>query len=220
MVKETEIAVKEDVVPATAAEINSQFSKTRSKGEAIESVLVHDPKFPWPELNPARVGPSAYAAVIDKKGEKSEDIEFHLNPEKMKGLPFAPAGRPIPSSKPLYTIKAVHTDGRLVQLPFEEQINNTAAGDHDDAIGLNRYARKVDAAGDVIMYLLIDLNTMIPVYCPARDCWAQRGDPSNRFFCCPQHLSVTIPGNFKGAKAEQYKGLMSGGVTTSRVWGG
>lgn len=210
--------VDEITTAVEAADQNAEFAKPRTKGQPISESIVHDPAYPWPALNPERVSPAAYAAVIDKKGDRGEETLFHLDPEKMKGLPFAPAGRPIPG-KPLYTVKCVHADGRLGQLPFEEQINNTAAGDMADAIGLNRYARKVDEKGEVLIHLLVDLRTMIPVYCPAWDCWAKAGPSAFGHFCCEDHARKTLPNVFKGKKAQQFQGLIAGGVTTSRVWG-
>lgn len=197
---------------------NEELLGKRTKGTSVADSLVHDPAYPWPPLKAERLHPAAYAAVIDKKAERGDETEFHLDPEKMKGLPFAPAGRPIPG-KPLYTVKVVHTDGRLGQLPFEEQINNTAAGEREDAIGLHRYTRKLDKDGDPTMYLLFDTNTLIPVYCPAWDCWAKAGGEATAYFCCEEHARKTLPNRFGGKAAAHYAGALASGVTTSRVWG-
>jgi len=53
----------------------------------------------------------------------------------------------------------------LSQIGYEGQINNTAAGDLSDAIGLRGYARK----GGVLFF---NFDTGQPIYCFARNCWA------------------------------------------------
>lgn len=208
MVDKDQLAADEDKVST-----NEALTSVRTKGVEIGTTLVVDPEHSWPELDSDRVGPFAYAAVIDMLGETMETTQFHLDADKLKGLPFAPPGRTLPAKKPLYTVKAIHLDGRLVQLPFEEQIQNTAGGDLADAIGLRRYQRR----GIVI---LIDWDTLMPVYCPAYECWA-KANPAYSGFCVPQHRALTLPNAFRGDDgAAKQQGLMESGVTTSRVWKG
>jgi len=158
-------------------------------------------------------GPMGMAAEIPEGTDVSafsEDQEFVLNFDKLEYLSFDAPGRNLPKKR-LYTIKALHKDGRFVQLPFEPQIQNNAGGDPEDAIGLRRYQRKG-------MHIFIDWNTLIPVYCAAWGCTAQaqnRGDAVG--FCSLRHAQHTLPNRYKGATAIN-QGLMEAGVTTSRTW--
>lgn len=176
---------------------------------------------PWPELDFDFVAPTAYFAVVDALAEFTDDVEFHLDAEKLRGLPFTKPGGSIPN-KPLYTIKAVHQDGRLVQLPFEDQINNQIAADTLDAVGLRKYLRKG-------VKILINWDTLVPVYCAAWDCWAPAITPenageypafrnaANTGFCSIAHASKTLP-NMYDDEGGIRQGLMANGVTTSRIW--
>ena len=103
----------------------------------------------------------------------------------------------------------MHRDGRLVQLPFEEQVNNTVAADMADAIGLRRYSRK-----GIIVFR--DYENAVPLYCPTEDCWA-KANPKFHHFCSVYHLSKTLPNQFDDA-GEIRTGLMAQGVTTTRIW--
>jgi hypothetical protein len=209
---------REMALAARKAQLSQRRSANTGRARAVE----HDPNYPWPDLNPDELTPVAMAAEIVELGETFEDHIFTLNEEILQGLPFhAPALRV--QRKALYTVKAVHRDGRLVQLPFEEQINNTGGADLMDAIGLRRYQRKGIA-------ILIDWNTMVPIYCAAFDCWARSMVPAlvsrfpqhaaavNSGFCSHLHASWTLPNQFDDAGAIQ-AGLLSKGVTTSRIFG-
>lgn len=141
----------------------------------------------------------------------SSEQEFVISPDRVKTLSFDRPGRNLPKKR-LYNIKAIHKDGRLVQLPFESQIQNNAGGDPEDAIGLRRYQRKG-------IHLLIDWDTLVPVYCAAWDCWGQASQRGNFVgFCSMRHAQHTLPNAYKGAD-EISRGLMEAGVTTSSVWG-
>ncbi len=115
--------------------------------------------------------------------------------------------------KRLYNIKGIHKDGRIVPLPFEDQIQNNAGGDPEDAIGLHRYARKG-------IYILIDWETMIPVYCGAWGCFAQAQQKGEHVaFCSLRHATHTLPNKYKEKGAEVgMMSMFSQGSTTSRVW--
>jgi hypothetical protein len=156
---------------------------------------------------------SGHAAVIPEgtdKAQNSVDQEFIIDENKVKYLQFSKPGRNLPKKR-LYNIKALHKDGRLVQLPYESQIQNNAGGDPEDAIGLRRYQRKG-------IHLFIDFTTMVPVYCAAWDCWAQAQQGGNYVgFCTLRHAQHTLPNQYKGATAIS-KGLMESGVTTTNVW--
>ena len=155
-------------------------------------------------------GPSGFAAEIPDGVEIAaftDEQGFVINPEKVRVLHFQKPGRNLPKKR-LYTVKAIHRDGRLVQLPFEAQIMNNAGGDPADAIGLRRYQRKG-------IHILIDWQTLQPVYCAAWGCFAQNlGDG----FCSERHAQHTLPNKFKDAGAIT-AGIFGQGATTSRnVW--
>lgn len=160
-------------------------------------------------------GPSGGAAEIPEGTEiasYSGEQEFVINPDKVKFLSFDKPGRNLPKDKRLYTVKALHKDGRFVELGFEEQIQNTAGGDIADAIGLRRYVRKG-------VHVFMDFETMKTVYCAARGCFAQAMQDGNYVnFCSMKHAKFTMPNAYKGGDGIS-QGLMESGVTTSRVWG-
>ena len=136
-----------------------------------------------------------------------------MDEEKLKFIQFdSTKGRNLPKKRQ-YTVKAIHRDGRLVQLGFEPQIQNNAGGDPEDAIGLRRYERKG-------ITLLFDFTTFRPVYCAAWGCWAQ-ADQGGIYvgFCSERHAKHTLPNRYKEAGAIM-GALMEQGVTTSRTWQG
>lgn len=159
-------------------------------------------------------GPSGFGAFVPEGVETqpyAADQEFVIKPDRVDTLKFDKPGRNLPKKR-LYTVKAIHKDGRLVQLPFEAQIQNNAGGDPADAIGLRRYQRKG-------MAVLIDWDTLVPIYCAARDCWAQAAQEGHFVgFCTLRHAQHTMPNQYKDAGAIG-QGLLSQGVTTSAVWG-
>lgn len=160
-------------------------------------------------------GPQGNASFIPEGVDiaaYSNEQEFMIDPEKVQVLSFTKPGLNLPKKR-LYTVKAIHRDGRIVQLPFEAQIQNNAGGDPEDAIGLRRYQRKG-------ITLLIDWDTLTPVYCAAWGCWAQANRTSDYAgFCSERHAAHTLPNKFKDA-GNITRGLMEQGVTTSRIWGG
>lgn len=158
-------------------------------------------------------GPSGFAAYVPEGtpiSAFSTEQGFVIDPEKVRVLHFQKPGRNLPKKR-LYTVKAIHKDGRLVQLPFEQQIQNNAGGDPQDAIGLHRYERKG-------IHVLIDWNTLMPVYCAAWGCFAQ-ATQTGAFtgFCTQRHAMHTMPNNYKDA-GEITKGVFGEGATTSRTW--
>lgn len=159
-------------------------------------------------------GPSGFASFVPDGTDiavYSSNQEFMIDEEKVKVLWFQTAGRNLPKKR-LYTVKAIHRDGRLVQLPFETQIQNNAGGDPEDAIGLHRYERKG-------IHVLIDWDTLIPVYCASWSCFAaaaQNGD--HVAFCTARHQQHTLPNQQKGDSGAAM-GVFSQGSTTTRTWG-
>ena len=160
-------------------------------------------------------GPQGYAAEIPEGTDISpyaSEQEFVINAEKVRVLHFTKPGLNLPKKR-LYTVKALHLDGTLVQLPFEAQIQNTAGGDPEDAIGLRRYQRKG-------ITLLIDWDTLTPIFCAAWGCWAKgMSDSDYAGFCAMRHAQHTLPNRYKDA-GNITRSLMEQGVTTSRIWGG
>lgn len=189
-------------MPETKTVNETDFQKPRRKGELRSATLMKS-DIPAPEIANEDFGPQAFAAV------HSEDGTFTIDPEKARWLHFTKGGQATPS-RPSYTVKAMQPDGRFIQIPFEPQINNTAAGDKEDAVGLHRARRKG-------IHVFIDWDTLLPVYCPASDCWA-KGDPKFEGFCTASHANRTLPNRFSES-GEVLQGLMSRNVTTSRVWG-
>jgi len=158
------------------------------------------------------MGPSGFATRIPQDVDIvafSGDQEFEIIPERVEHLLFDKPGRAL--SKQLYVIKALMPDGRLVQLPFEQQIQNNAGGDPADAIGLRRYQRKG-------IKVLIDFDTLVPVYCAALDCWAQAAaDGDHIGFCSARHAKYTLPNQYKDAGTIVHS-IFGENATTSRTW--
>ena len=158
-------------------------------------------------------GPTAFAANLDEleiTGD-TDTQEFRLDGERVRLLHFTPPDQNLPKKR-LYVIKALHQDGRLVQLPAELQHNNTAGGDPEDFIGLNRYRRKG------IILLVEDSINFAPLYCAAWGCFARANNQSNfAGFCGIRHAKHTLPNRYKNAD-QIVQGLMEAGVTTSRTW--
>lgn len=222
----------EEVVPEVLANLEdaqaqaralraAQASKKRTVRAGRRVKVEIDADMPWPEMDFEALFPSSYFAVIDKQGETLDDTEFHIDEDKLVGLAFAAPNAPIGGSV-LYVVKAIQPDGRIIQLPFEDQINNTAAGDREDAIGLRKYERRG-------ITLLWDWNEFLPIYCAHINCWARAMVPGlvekypahrgavNSGFCSLRHQARTLPNMFDEA-GNIRQGLMSQGVTTTRMW--
>lgn len=185
------------------------FGRIRTKGQSrAKAAVTRKSDIPAPELDMDGLGPTAFSAVLH--GEQQfdpADQEFTIDEDKYKYLHFAKPGQNLPKKR-LYTVKGFHKDGRLSQFPFEPQIQNTAGGDPEDAIGLQRYLRKG-------VKLLIDMTTLQPIYCAAWGCWAQADGETG--FCSLRHAQHTLPNRYKDAGAIT-QSLISQNVTTSRTW--
>lgn len=212
---------QQEAAKASAAAANKKrkeapkggVGKLRKRGDGPGSATLQESDIPYPaEVHGEDFedyGPTGFASTIPDDVEIATyggDQEFIIEPEKVETLMFTQPGRNLPKKR-LYTIKAIHRDGRLVQLPFEPQIQNNAGGDIEDAIGLRRYQRKG-------IKLLVNFDTLQPIYCAAWDCWAQaRADG----FCSERHAQHTLPNRYKDAAA--ITGSIFGeGATTSRTW--
>lgn len=142
--------------------------------------------------------PTSFGITITEVGETTEDTFFTLDENLVRTLQFTEPGKQLPSKR-LFTVKAFNPGGTLVQLPFENQIQNTKASDRHDAIGLRKYQAK----GFHILYDFAEGRT---VYCAAWDCWAQARPGDD--FCCDRHRTQTVPDNSGGRFGD--------GATTSR----
>lgn len=207
---------------AQLAEVNAQlatpevaatdFSAPRQKRGGANKTFVPDKSMPLsqyaPNLDPDNFGPQAFAAIMyGERTGTSHTQQFTLDPDRATYLCFTAPNQNLPKKR-LYTVKAFHRDGRLVQLPFEMQINNTAGGDLTDAIGIRRYERKG-------MSILIDWSTLQPIYCAAWGCMAKADGVTG--FCGQRHAEHTMPNRFKDAGAIA-KGVFGENATTSRIW--
>ena len=232
-VKETEIKAEAEDLKAVAEEMAQLSNERRAAAEATSEsgvgVLRTQGKsrgrrkdffpsdVPYPEGihgdNFEFYGPSGFAAEIPDGTEiaaYASEQGFVINPDKVRVLYFQKPGRDLPKKR-LYTMKAIHRDGRLVQLPFEPQIQNNAGGDPEDAIGLRRYERKG-------IHILVDWATLMPVYCASWGCLAQ-AEQGGQFagFCSEKHARHTLPNRYKDAGAIT-SGIFGQNATTSRTW--
>lgn len=148
------------------------------------------------ELNELPSG--AYGAIVthDKDG-RTETVEL---PEE-RLVPFQDAGKRV-EFKRLYTIKGMSPDGTLVQIPFENQINNNVASP-ENAIGLRGYLRR----GFTVFF---DFETHEGAFCPTWGCWA-KWDEDHQGFCSPSHQGITKPRDDAGSRFGQ-------NATTSSSW--
>lgn len=138
---------------------------------------------------------SAFGAKVEHdKDDRVVSVEF---PEE-RFLPFDKAGKNV-GYKRLYTVKAEKTDGSVIQVPLEDQINNNVASP-ENAIGLQFYARRG-------VNLLFDFESGEAAFCPTWDCWAQWNKEFGGF-CCAAHKEITKPDNEGGSFGQ--------GATTSR----
>lgn len=216
--------VAEEAVVEAAEEPQKLRRRGRGTGRALLKSTVPYPKGIHGE-DYEDYGPGGPAAVIPEGVEVadySEDQEFILDMTKLDTFSFAQPGRNLPKRARLYNIKGIHRDGRIIQVPFEGQIENTAGGDPGDAIGLRRNQRKG-------ITILIDWDTLMPLYCAAFECWAQASAPDENDhlqplipafpgFCSGKHAVWTMPNKFKDS-GEIMQAMFGDRATTSRIWG-
>lgn len=205
-------AALEKLNEAESVEEAVDFSQPRRKRHTASTTMEPDfnmlvsdyaPKLDWRDFGPTAFAASQYGPRTGSTGTQ----EFVLDENKVKYLHFAKPGQNLPKKR-LYTVKAFHRDGRLVQLPFELQIQNNAGGDPLDMIGLRRYERKG-------LSVLIDWSTGQPVYCAAWGCFAKADGSTG--FCSERHAKHTLPNRFRDAGAI-LQGVFGENATTTRMW--
>ena len=231
--KPKETAVKPEMQEAAQAQLKEQAKKRaardkpggpRLRGRGIRDTDIWiDETISLPAgFDTDNLSPTSYMTLPHGEITGLTDTqEFTVVEERLKGLTFTRPGMALPKKRQ-YTVKALHKDGRLVQVPFEPQINNSAAGSMEDAIGLRRMMHKG-------MMLFIDFENMMPVYCAAYNCWAaaHRPELSDRFpenanasgtgFCSMRHAEHTMPNRYKEAQ-NVTRGMFGSGATTSVSW--
>jgi hypothetical protein len=150
--------------------------------------------------------PSTAIGSVAVREDESDVRSRIVDAEVPKGrfLPFDRPGRRI-ETKAIYTVKAHTPDGRLVQLPLEDQINNQIASP-ENFVGLQYYVRKG-------FEVFIDFATGKALFCPTWGCYAEWNDKYHGF-CSEAHQAVTKPEAGKEASG------FSLGATTSARWSG
>lgn len=231
IVEETESIVTDEMKEAAAADLarlnakRAEESNIRrfSRPGARKKVYVSD-LFEFPEFDLDGIGPMSYLA--QPEGEITGNLdtqEFSILEDRLRGLTFEEPARQLEQGRALRTVKALKPNGIMAQLPFEGQVNNGAAGDVSDALGIRYYQRKWGKAGIIFM----DFDTLQPVYCFARGCHAaamvpalaavypQHTDVIGSGYCSYEHMVFTEPNL---ARNSQGQGLFGLNATTSRQW--
>lgn len=222
----TKSQVSEDMQAAAKADLDRVNAdraagvRTFSRGGAQAELTVSD-LFEFPaDFDLAGIAPTAYLA--QPEGEITGNLEtqkFSVVEERLKGLIFDVPGRALERGRTAKTVKMLMYDGRLIQIPFEAQINNTAAGSSEDAIGVRKYQRR-----GIIFF---DFSTGLPIYCFSRNCnaAAMRPELSRQYpqhqavsgsgYCSREHFLFTEPSRARRWFNEG-GGMFEGNVTTSQ----
>lgn len=222
----TKTGVTEDMKAAAEKDLKRQAEKRENdskirtfKGAAgAEPELYVSDLYSLPEgFDLDAIGPMSYLAKAE--GEITGNIatqQFSVIEERLEGLLFDKPARRLEQGRSLRTVKVLKPNGVLGQIPFEDQINNTAAGDGSDAIGVKKFAKK----GFLILF---DFDEMQPVYCMSRNCFAAAMVPelAERFpehtgvigsgYCSYDHMAFTEPN-----LANSNNGMFSTNATTTR----
>lgn len=143
---------------------------------------------------------AALGAVVTKASDgQIESVEI---PEK-RFIPFWKPGRRL-ETKAIVTVKAVTPDGRLIQIPLEDQINNHVASP-ETGLGLQGYIRK----GFTVFW---DPQTGQSAFCQTWGCYAEANYKDHGGYCSEVHAGISKPKvNSQG---------FSMGATTSTRWAG
>ena len=115
----------------------AEKKKTRAKNEKGQ-FIADDPS--TPDVNEAYVQEDTDSQYVNTKKLKKQTLKFTAQGKY-------PDGRKVPF-KNMKTMKALQVDpdgmitGNVVQLPWEQTVNNGVAGNPEDQIGLKKYERK------------------------------------------------------------------------------
>lgn len=223
-VQETESGVNQEMIAAAAADLKEKNEKRIAKPgirtfrrPGTASQVAVNELFPFPDdFDLSGLAPVSYLAMPEGEITGAIDTqEFSVIEERLKGLLFDIPGRNLARNGQLRTIKALKPNGTLAQLPFALQINNAAAGELRDALGLRKYQRR----GYLIF---MDFDTLSPVYCMARNCWAaamvaalakvypEHLNVLGSGYCSHDHMGFTEPNLVR-----QGSGMFEAGATTS-----
>ncbi len=220
-----ETGVSQDMKEAAEKDLKRQAEERKRtsgirtfRGAAgAEPELYVSDLYELPNLDIDGIGPMSFLAKIE--GEITGSVAtqtFSIQEERLKGLTFDQPARRLEKGRSLRVVKVIKPNGVLGQIPFEDQINNTAAGDSNDAIGVKKYAKKG-------YFILFDFDEMQPIYCMSRNCWAAAMVPqlAEKFpqhtgvigsgYCSYDHMVFTEPN-----LARQSGGMFESNVTTSR----
>jgi hypothetical protein len=228
IVEVVDSGVSEDMQAAAKADLD-RLNEQRAAGPKLRvfkspdspSELYVSELYEFPaEFDLEGIGPTSYLAQVE--GEITGSIHtqtFSIREERLKGLMFEQPNRKLEAGRSLRVVKAIKPNGGLVQLPFESRVNNAAAGEVGDVIGLRTYQRKR-------FILLMDVDTLSPVYCFARNCWAaamvpqlvamfpQHSDVVGSGYCAYDHMVFTEPNLGRQASL----GTFGQNATTSQSW--
>lgn len=224
MTETKETGVTQDMQEAAAADLaaknlkrkeDSKIRTFKQPGTVIDLYVSDIYELPK-ELNQDGLAPTSYLA--QPEGDITGSIftqTFSVREERLKGLVFDQPARRLQKGMAIRTIKAIKPNGNLAQLPFTSTVNNQAGGSTEDAIGLRKYTRK----GFIVLF---DFDSMAPIYCMARNCWAAAMvEPLSELFpkhrnvigsgyCSYDHMAYTEP-----QLARQSGGMFETGVTSS-----
>lgn len=192
-------SVADDITPEVQAQIDASLAaaqkafdnpqtKVRTRKAAASATPTVDIGVPLPaDFDLDSLSPASFLVQPVGKITGSIDTQqFVVIEERLEGLIFTKPALPLERGRALRVVKAISPNGVLVQLPFEGQHNNAAAGEPQDALGIRYYQRKG-------FLILMNMDTLIPIYCFARNCHAaaMRLELSNVY---PQHADVTGSG--------------------------
>lgn len=221
MTPELQAAIDADLAKVNEARASGIKIRTFANAGTASKLYVSDLYELPMALDLDGIAPTSYLA--QPEGDITGAVHtqtFSIREERLLGLMFDQPSRRLEQGRALRVVKALKPNGNLVQIPIEGQINNAAAGNPEDAIGVRHYARK----GYII---LMDLEAFLPVYCLARNCWAAAMVPglSKRFpahvdvigsgYCSYDHMVFVEPNLARNAAGLGMFGL---NATTTRSW--
>lgn len=134
-------------------------------------------------LKGKNVGTASIFATNEDGGALPRNVDVPVDEDKVAEFDFHAPGLKLKGKKQV-TMKSLHPQGALVQLPNEPQINNGISGDPQDKLGLNLYRRKG--------FQMLEDENGNPIVCQAWGCWAE-AQPQFAYYCCEPHRDYTNP---------------------------